>query len=184
MSELARQGDRSAAGTRGQTPFPLVHDYHDYAAVTATPWSAVKLGIRVEDEAITAIDFLPAGAVDMAANDRLAAEAVRQLGNYFRHPHRGFTLPLALSGTPFQQEVWGALRRIPAGATSSYGALARRLGSSPRAVGGACRANPIPVIIPCHRVVAAQGLGGFMGARAGRGLRIKQYLLAHESSSS
>lgn len=181
MSEIARQGDRSIAAARDRAPVVLVHDY---AAVTATPWPAVKLGICVEDEAITAIDFLPARAIEMAADDRLAAEAVRQLGNYFRYPRRRFTLPLAPSGTRFQHEVWDALRRIPAGATSSYGALARRLGSSARAVGGACRANPIPVIIPCHRVVAAQGLGGFMGARAGRGLRIKQHLLAHESFSS
>lgn len=179
MSETAWSGGIAAAVRRGPVPgvFPL-----GYAAVTATPWSAVKLGIGVEDEAVTAVDFLPAHAEEYVADDRLAAEAVRQLGNYFRDPRRGFTLPLAPSGTPFQHEVWHALRRIPVGATSSYGALARRLGSSARAVGGACRANPIAVIIPCHRVVAAQGLGGFMGAVAGHGLDIKRQLLGHESS--
>ena len=76
--------------------------------------------------------------------------------------------------------MWDALWRIPAGQTRSYGEVAQHLGSSARAVGGACRANPIPVIIPCHRVVGAHGMGGFMGVTAGRGLRLKQRLLAHE----
>jgi methylated-DNA-[protein]-cysteine S-methyltransferase len=73
------------------------------------------------------------------------------------------------------------MRRISAGTPACYGDLADRLGSSPRAVGGACRANPIPVIIPCHRVVGRNGLGGFMGTTAGRGIEIKQWLLAHEA---
>lgn len=174
------QGDRFVPASRGQASHEQLREY---AAVTATPWSALKLGIGVNDEAIASIDFLPGDAEEMAATSGLAEEAVRQLQNYFRNPRRGFNLPLAPRGTLFQQRVWNALQRIPSGATSSYGALARRLDSSARAVGGACRANPIPLIIPCHRVVAAQGIGGFMGVVAGHGLRIKQYLLAHESSS-
>jgi methylated-DNA-[protein]-cysteine S-methyltransferase len=149
----------------------------------ATPWHGVKLGICADDAAISSIDFLSGGARDMAATSRLAEEALRQLRHYFLDPHWRFTLPIAPRGTPFQLRAWDALRQIPAGTTRSYGTVARRLRSSARAVGGACRANPIPLIIPCHRVLAAQGMGGFMGVTAGRGLRIKRNLLVHESSS-
>ncbi|MGK0673659.1 MAG: methylated-DNA--[protein]-cysteine S-methyltransferase [Halothiobacillaceae bacterium] len=86
---------------------------------------------------------------------------------------------LAPAGTPFQQRVWRALAEIPLGQTRTYGELATRLGTSPRAVGGALRANPIPIIIPCHRILAAQGLGGYAGASE-EGRRRKAWLLAHE----
>jgi len=89
-------------------------------------------------------------------------------------------LPLAPSGTPFQQRVWSTLREIPPGERRTYGELARELGTSPRAVGGACRANPVPLLIPCHRVVAANGDGGFAGHTEGRWLEIKRWLLDHE----
>ncbi len=88
--------------------------------------------------------------------------------------------PLRPQGSPFQQRVWNALLQIPAGSQVTYGELAKRLGTAPRAVGGACRANPIPLLIPCHRVVAAQGLGGFAGRREGRWVAFKQWLLTHE----
>ena len=180
MSESVRQGNSTESVVRGPLP---PESLHHYAAIMTTPWPAVKLGICADDEAISSIDFLPESATEIAATSPVAQEALRQLHNYFLDPHRVFTLPIAPRGTPFQQRVWGALRRIPVGATISYGALARQLHSSARAVGGACRANPIPLIIPCHRVVAAQGMGGFMGATAGRGLRIKRCLLVHESAS-
>ena len=83
-------------------------------------------------------------------------------------------------GTSFQRRVWAALLEIPPGRTVTYGGLAARLGSSPRAVGGACRANPVPILIPCHRVVAADGAGGYSGARAGPRLEVKGWLLEHE----
>jgi methylated-DNA-[protein]-cysteine S-methyltransferase len=76
--------------------------------------------------------------------------------------------------------VWQALRRIPGGSTQSYGELARQLHTAPRAVGQACGANPIPVIIPCHRVLARNGLGGFMSSAGGDSLAIKRWLLEHE----
>jgi methylated-DNA-[protein]-cysteine S-methyltransferase len=180
MSETARQADRLSPATRTAEDRGL---FHDYAAVIATPWPAVKLGIIVRDDAVICIDFLSGEAPLRVARDELIREALWQLRAYFRDPQHRFSLPLAPSGTAFQRRVWEALQRIPAGATLSYGELARRLGSSARAIGGACRANPIPVIIPCHRVVAAQGLGGFMGVTEGRGLHLKQCLLAHESFS-
>ena len=89
---------------------------------------------------------------------------VRQLERYLADPHFRFTLPLAPVGTPFRQRVWQALAGIPVGESRTYGELARLLHTAPRAVGGACGANTIALVIPCHRVVGSQGsLGGFMG---------------------
>jgi len=89
-------------------------------------------------------------------------------------------LPLAPQGTPFQQRVWQRLQQIPPGRRVTYGELAEELGTGARAVGGACRANAIPLLIPCHRVVAANGDGGFAGHTRGRWLEIKRWLLQHE----
>jgi len=103
-----------------------------------------------------------------------------QLKRYFAAPQTGFDLPLQQQGTPYQQRVWRALQRIPSGKTLTYGQLAKRLHSSPRAIGNACRQNPLPLLVPCHRVVAASGLGGFAGETAGRPLALKRWLLEHE----
>lgn len=98
----------------------------------------------------------------------LLREAKRQLERYFAGDMTPFDLPLKPEGSPFQKRVWAALGRIPAGETRSYGALAAEIGSVPRAVGGACGANPIPIIVPCHRVLGAGGrLGGYSGAGGG-----------------
>ena len=106
--------------------------------------------------------------------------AIKQLGEYFAGKRRRFDLPLAPRGTEFQRRVWRALTEIPYGKTVSYGALARRIGkpSASRAVGLANGANPLPIIVPCHRVIGADGsLTGFGG-----GLPIKRQLLALESA--
>ncbi len=89
-------------------------------------------------------------------------------------------VPYCARGTPFQRRVWRALSRIPAGQTRTYGQLAAQVGSVPRAVAGACRANPWVLLVPCHRVVAAIGTGGFMGRQAGWALALKERLLEHE----
>jgi methylated-DNA-[protein]-cysteine S-methyltransferase len=156
-----------------------------YAAVLETPWSGVMLGVSMSGEQVTAIDFLPGNGNTSAydASGRAAREAVAQLRTYFRDAYHRFTISLAPTGTPFQRRVWDALRRIPAGTTRSYGELAQQLDSSARAVGGACRANPIPLMIPCHRVVGTHDMGGFMGVTSGPGILLKQRLLSHESVS-
>jgi methylated-DNA-[protein]-cysteine S-methyltransferase len=87
-------------------------------------------------------------------------------------------LPLAPAGTPYRRRVWDALRAIPAGETRSYADIARLAGGSPRSVGGANGANPIPILIPCHRVVAGNGLGGYSG---GDGVPTKRFLLSLET---
>lgn len=153
-----------------------------YAAIVATPRPDWSLGIVISDDAISSIDFLPQ-VPSRTGFTALTAEVRRQFQAYFDEPRRfSFELPLAPTGTPYRQRVWAALQAIPAGETMSYGQLARQLGSAPRAIGGACRTNPIPVVIPCHRVLGADGgLGGFMG-RIGSGpeLDLKAWLLGHE----
>ncbi len=107
----------------------------------------------------------------------LLRRAADSLHAYFDGELDHFDLPLAPTGSDYRRRVWAALRRIPFGATASYAAIAREVGGSPRSVGGANAANPIPILIPCHRVVAADGVGGYSGAG---GLRTKQWLLALE----
>jgi methylated-DNA-[protein]-cysteine S-methyltransferase len=150
----------------------------DYQAVIAAP--GFSLGLRCNDDEITAIEFLEPCA-ELAATTRLAHEAARQLRCYLQNPSFVFTLTLAAAGTSFQRRVWAQIASIPHGETRTYGALAQALHSAPRAVGGACGANPYPLVIPCHRVVSSDGgLGGFARKRGGLLLDIKRWLLAHE----
>jgi len=149
----------------------------DYDAVIASPLG--RLGIEAR-AALTSIDFVSARTPLKAPATPLARKVCARLRSYFADPRTRFDLPLALRGSEFQQRVWRAMRRIPAGRVRSFGELARGLQSAPRAVGGACRANPVPIVVPCHRVVSAAGLGGFLGATGGRALAIKRWLLRHE----
>jgi methylated-DNA-[protein]-cysteine S-methyltransferase len=111
----------------------------------------------------------------------LLAEARRQLDAYFDDPAHRFDLPLAPAGTAFQRRVWAEMQAIPPGRTRRYGELAACLGSSARAVGAACGANPIPIIVPCHRVIGAGGaLGGYSG---GEGQATKRFLLELEGAA-
>ena len=136
------------------------------------------LTITAAEGTITAVDFGAGGGP--SPNGGVLAEAARQLTEYFAGSLRDFTLPVSPEGTPFRRRVWAAMQSIPYGQTRSYGDLARDLDSAPRAVGGACGANPIPLIIPCHRVVGARGaLGGFSG---GAGCDTKRQLLALEGA--
>lgn len=139
-----------------------------------------ELTVFEEGGSIVALEW-GRGAAAGAATPVLA-EAKRQLDAYFDDPTAPFDLPLAPAGTPFQRRVWDAMRAIPPGQVRSYGAVARALGSVARAVGGACGANPIPIIIPCHRIVGAAGtIGGYSG---GDGHDTKRTLLAHEQAAA
>ena len=145
-------------------------------AVLATPMGPI--GLHWTGETLTGVDLEPltaAGGADVAPPTRR-----RQLAAYFADGTAVFDLPLELGGTPFQQRVWAAISAIPAGETRTYRDLARQLRTAPRAVGQACRANPCPIVVPCHRVVAVNGLGGFAGDRSGRKLAVKRWLLRHE----
>ena len=122
-------------------------------------------------------------APEMTAENALAKSAVEQIQAYFADPEFVFSLPLRLAGTPFQQRVWQAISAICNGKTQTYGDIASALKNNPRAVGQACGANPYPLVVPCHRVVAANGgLGGFARHRGGFLLDIKRTLLQHEGA--
>ncbi len=137
------------------------------------------VGIRLEEGAVAALDFLPHGT-EKLPESALATQVIQVLQAYFTHAHAPCDLPLAPQGTPFQRRVWAALRTISVGQVLTYGLLAQQLGTSARAVGGACAANPLPIIVPCHRVVATTGLGGYSGAGGFPRLDIKRWLLHHE----
>ena len=152
-----------------------------FEAVVHLPVGSWQLGIRTDGHAVIDVDFIDALETECVTPSSVAIEAAQQLQCYVANPQWRFTVPLKLNGTQFQQRVWAALQMLACGETCSYGELAQRLTSAARAVGGACRANPVAIMIPCHRVVAAHGLGGFSGATAGRELLLKQWLLEHES---
>jgi methylated-DNA-[protein]-cysteine S-methyltransferase len=135
-----------------------------------------RLTIDEIDDMIVAIRWADAPSGN---GSPLLAEAARQLTAYFDGRLSQFDLPLAPAGSPFETSVWSAMLAIPYGETRSYGDLAEAIGSAPRAVGRACGKNPIPIVIPCHRVLAKAGLGGYSGAG---GLATKQCLLALEGA--
>lgn len=119
------------------------------------------LSIAEEDGFIVSLDW---GWPAHEKSSTLLEQARQQLADYFDGTGTGFQLPLKPFGTAFQRRVWNRLSSIPYGATVSYGALAQELDSGPRAVGGACGRNPLPIIVPCHRVLGANGsLGGYSG---------------------
>ena len=150
-----------------------------YAAKVKTPFAV--LGLRTNGTALTSLHYLPLAERAAAPADRVAEKAVRELESYLADPGYRFTVALAPAGTAFQQRVWAALSAIPRGQSRTYGEVARVVRSAPRAIGQACGANRIALIIPCHRVVGAQGsLGGFMNAEDGDPIAIKRWLLAHE----
>ena len=146
-----------------------------------------RLLLAGEADGLTLISF-PSGsrrqqpAAAWQRDDAVFAAAITQLAEYFAGTRKAFSLPLRPAGTAFQLGVWAALREIPFGATLSYGELARRIGqpAAARAVGAANGANPLPIVVPCHRVIGADhSLTGFGG-----GLETKRFLLAHEARLS
>lgn len=150
----------------------------NYQAKLSAPFG--MLGIRCDKDALTGIDFLPADDKPQRAISPLAERVCEQLLRYFENPGAQFSIPLRLTATPHQQRVWQAMLAIPRGETRSYGELAAELHSSAQAVGQACGANPVPIIIPCHRVVGRVSLGGFIKSTGDTQLDIKRWLLNHE----
>ncbi len=158
-------------------------DVEAFQACLRAPFAT--LGITTTDTHVTGIRFLaPSIAARAPKRNTIAFLACVQIQSYLEDPNFTFDLPLKLAGTRHRLAVWEAMQKIEAGKTLTYGDLAKDIGSSARAVGGACGANPIPVVVPCHRVIAAGGdIGGFMGARsAGFERDIKRWLLGHEGA--
>ena len=153
-----------------------------FAARLKAPFAT--LGIVADEKHLLGVHFLPVSvAAKTPKTNTIAHLACVQLMAYLDDPNFIFDLPLRLNGSKHQLDVWSGMRTIPAGKTLTYGALAASVGSSARAVGTACGQNPIPVIVPCHRIVAANGgLSGFMGGKLENPLLIKQWLLKHEGA--
>ncbi|TAJ32595.1 MAG: methylated-DNA--[protein]-cysteine S-methyltransferase [Reyranella sp.] len=140
-----------------------------------------RLAVEADHDAVTSLRWVGADEhADDTSSTPVLIEAVRQLDQYFSRKLRHFDLPLAARGTDFQKRVWKLMSDIPYGETMTYGGMAAALASGPRAVGMACGRNPIPIIVPCHRVMGSgRSEGGFSG---GQGLPTKRKLLALEGA--
>jgi methylated-DNA-[protein]-cysteine S-methyltransferase len=152
-----------------------------YDVVVAFP--KMKVGVSIRDDRVVGIRYLPPEAGTKAPANELAERAARQLERYRDDPDVKFDLPLLIEGTQFQRRLWAALCEIPRGKTMTYGEMARKLEGEARAVGQACGDNRLPIVIPCHRVVAAEGIGGFAHSTGGYLVEAKRWLLMHESSA-
>ncbi len=150
----------------------------EYEATVSTPIG--KIGLHTSQDRLTGIDFVSEDYSILKPKTVIAKNAVEQLLCYFADPAYRFDIPLELKVTEFQLSVLNALQQIPVGSTRSYKDIAKILNTSPRPVGAACRDNPIPIIIPCHRVVSEKDLGGYSGKKKGPMLEIKRWLLEHE----
>lgn len=153
----------------------LLESYH---AKLQTPFAV--LGIRTLSERVTDIDYLPHGIAPLAPLNRIAERACREIERYIDDPQYMPRLPFQYTGTAFQCSVWKKISAIRSGHTLTYNDIARMLRTAPRPVGGACGANRLPIVIPCHRVLAAHGIGGFMRGSGEQALDIKRWLLRHE----
>ncbi|CUI09788.1 Methylated-DNA--protein-cysteine methyltransferase [Janthinobacterium sp. CG23_2] len=153
-----------------------------FSAIVAAPFGGI--GIRTEAARVRELVYLPPHFGEKNPLDPVAELAARQVGQYLLDPDFRFDLPLLEAGSAFQRRVWEAISAIPRGTVRTYGQVAKHIGSAPRAVGQACGANWFPIIIPCHRVTAAGGLGGFSNHDDENGfhLSVKRWLLAHEGA--
>jgi methylated-DNA-[protein]-cysteine S-methyltransferase len=154
-----------------------------FSAIIEAPFGAI--GIRIDAGAVRELVYLPPQFEEKAPVNQLSERGADQVRRYLNDPDFRFDLPLAEAGTAFQRRVWDAISAIPRGEVLTYGQVARQIRSAPRAVGQACGANWFPLVIPCHRVTASSGLGGFAGHGDAGGfhLGVKRWLLAHEGAA-
>ena len=143
-------------------------------------WPLGVLGIKMDGNAISRVLFMEEDAAEIRPCNAAAERAADSIKRYFKNPNETPPISVELKGTEFQKKVWHALQQLKPGEVVSYGELAKRLGSGARAVGNACRNNPVPVLVPCHRVVAKNSMGGFSGKQSGLMMDIKIWLLSHE----
>jgi methylated-DNA-[protein]-cysteine S-methyltransferase len=150
----------------------------NYVASVKTPFA--HLALVLKDDVLVSIDFLQHNEKEILPKSAAAKKIVRQIKAYCKHAANEFDVKLELQGTDFQKKVWRELQKVPFGKVKTYGDLAKKLHTSARAVGNACRRNPVPLIVPCHRIVAASGIGGYSGTTSGAIHSIKRELLDHE----
>ena len=161
----------------------MVKAITEFDVVIPLPLAHCCLALSFEGPCLAAAEFVAADTPLRGPASTSQEHVVNQIERYMSDPQQAFEFEACPSGTEFQHRVWQALCEIPVGSTVTYGELAEGLDSSARAVGNACRDNPIPLLVPCHRVVAANGIGGFMGQRQGDEVSIKQALLQHEQQA-
>ncbi|HHA18422.1 MAG: methylated-DNA--[protein]-cysteine S-methyltransferase [Gammaproteobacteria bacterium] len=143
-----------------------------------TPFGQITL--FASEYYLQGIDLFNIQADTISQSSPITQQLSRELKDFFIQAHNAWSIPLMYAGTDFQQTVWQYLRMIPIGETRTYSEVASALNTSARAVGNVCRANPFPIVVPCHRVVSKAGLGGFAGKIEGHEMTVKQWLLDHE----
>jgi len=153
-------------------------DNHIYDGRVTFPFAV--LGIRTYKSALIGLDFLPKGSLEEFSNSAIGHQVRDALFEYLDNPRNSHDVVLASEGTDYQKRVWNAIRDIPLGEVRTYSELALQLNSSPRAIANACRRNKIPILIPCHRVIGKNNLGGYFGETKGDMLAAKIWLLEHE----
>ena len=141
---------------------------------------AMKVGVKTRGERVVEIRYLPLSSPTIPPANALAERAATQLAAYRENPDAKFDLPVVIEGSELQKGVWRAMQAIPRGKTRTYGDVAKELGAEAKDVGQACGDNRLPLVIPCRRVVAAKGVGGFGHATSGYLIEAKRWLLAHE----
>jgi methylated-DNA-[protein]-cysteine S-methyltransferase len=155
----------------------------EWAAVISAPFGklGIKTAVHEKSLMVSEIFYVAKHVPLLKSQNALAQEAANQINRYFTNPDMQFDLPMIPKGSFYQNKVWQQIAQIPLGKVTTYGDLAKKLNSAPRAIGGACGANPYPLIVPCHRVVSATGIGGFAQQdEEGYHRNIKTWLLQHE----
>lgn len=147
-----------------------------YDAIISAPFGAVGVTIHGRQ---ACLDIISKKMAPVLPQGKLAIQVSQEVEAYLLNAYHYFNLPLIYRGTPFQRKVWQIISAIPTGQVMTYTDIAKELGSGPRAVANACGANQMPLIIPCHRVVAKKGIGGFMQGDP-KGQKVKAWLLKHE----
>ena len=144
----------------------------------STPFGGIR--VRASDNEILEVIFSKEAARDNFPEDSIVSNFFKQIKVYFADPKSTFSIDYRANGTSFRERVWHEISLIPSGSTRTYGQIANKLGSSARAVGMACGDNPVPLLIPCHRVVAKSGIGGFNHSIGHFEKSVKLWLLNHE----
>jgi methylated-DNA-[protein]-cysteine S-methyltransferase len=155
----------------------------NWAAIIPAPFGklGIKTGMFEKSLMLSEIFYVAKSTPLLSAQNELAENTIQQINQYFADPAFEFDLPMIPKGSLYQNHVWEQITKIPLGKVTTYGDLAKKLSSAPRAIGGACGANPYPLIVPCHRVVSASGIGGFAHHdEEGYHRNIKTWLLQHE----
>jgi methylated-DNA-[protein]-cysteine S-methyltransferase len=186
FARMKRQGLLGGLPSRYTASMNIQQGSEIFSAIVSAPFGA--MGIRTEQQGeqhrVRELVYLPPHYEEKEPQNAVAGQAAVQVARYFEDADFRFDLPLVDAGSVFQRRVWDAIQAIPRGSVRTYGQVAKLLESHPRAVGQACGANWFPLVIPCHRVTASGGLGGFANTDDENGflLSVKRWLLRHEGA--